>query len=55
MGAAAVARLHADPAFLAEIGAAKTELAAVRVKGVAPSRDCQIETELLAYDLFRKQ
>jgi acid phosphatase (class A) len=55
MGAAAVARLHADPVFLAELEAAKTEFAAARVKGVALSRDCQTETESLSYDLFRKQ
>ena len=55
MGAAAVARLHADPVFLAELEAAKTEFAAARVKGVEPSRDCKTETESLSYDLFRKQ
>jgi len=55
MGAAAVARLHADPVFLAELEAAKTEFAAILAKGVSPSRDCQAETDALAYDLFRKQ
>ena len=48
VGAAAVARLHADPAFRAEIEAAKAELAAVRAKGLKPVRDCQAETEALA-------
>ncbi|MBW2624265.1 MAG: phosphatase PAP2 family protein [Deltaproteobacteria bacterium] len=49
MGAAAVARLHADPAFRAEIEAAKTELAAVRAKGLKPTRDCQAEADALAH------
>jgi acid phosphatase (class A) len=49
MGAAAVARLHADPAFRAELEAAKAELAAVRAKGVKPTRDCQAEAEALAH------
>lgn len=39
MGAAAVARLHADSAFQAELAAAKNEFAAARAKGLAPSRD----------------
>jgi acid phosphatase (class A) len=43
MGAAAVARLHADPAFRAEIKAAKVELADIRAKGLKPKRDCQAE------------
>jgi len=45
MGAAAVARLHADPAFRAELEAAKSELAAVRAKGLKPTHDCQAEAE----------
>jgi acid phosphatase (class A) len=49
MGAAAVARLHADPAFRAEMEAAKGELAAVRAKGLKPTRDCQAEAEALAH------
>ena len=48
MGAAAVARLHADPAFRAELEAAKAELAAVRAKGLKPTRDCQTEADALA-------
>jgi len=47
MGAAAVARLHADPAFRSEIEAAKAELADIRAKGLNPNRDCQAETEAL--------
>ena len=49
MGAAAVARLHADPAFRAEIEAAKAEFAAVRAKGLKPTRDCQAEADALAH------
>lgn len=48
MGAAAVARLHADPGYRAEIEAAKAELAAVRAKGLKPTRDCQAEADALA-------
>ncbi len=48
MGSAAVARLHADPAFRAEIEAAKAELAAVRAKGLKPTRDCKAEADALA-------
>lgn len=51
MGAAAVGRLHADPAFRADIEAARAEIAAVRARGLKPSRDCQGEAEALAYRL----
>lgn len=47
MGAATVARLHADPTFLADLEAAKDEFAAIRAKGAAPSRDCRAEAEAL--------
>jgi acid phosphatase (class A) len=47
MGAAAVARLHGDPAFQAELEAAKAELADVRAKGLKPTRDCQKEADAL--------
>lgn len=47
LGAAVVARLHADPQFLSEIATAKRELAAVRSKGLAPTRDCSAEAEAL--------
>jgi acid phosphatase (class A) len=47
MGASAVARLHADPAFRADLLAAKNELAAVRAKGLKPARDCKAEAEAL--------
>jgi len=55
MGAAAVARLHADPAFQADLESAKTEYANAQAKGDAPLRDCQAETEALENDLFQKQ
>jgi acid phosphatase (class A) len=49
MGAAAVARLHAEPAFCADLEAAKAEVAALRAKGLKPGRDCDAEAEALAY------
>jgi acid phosphatase (class A) len=36
MGAAAVARLHTDPTFVADMEAAKGEFAALRAKGLPP-------------------
>jgi acid phosphatase (class A) len=48
LGAATVARLHADPAFQAELAAAKKEVDAVRAKGLAPVRDCKAESAALA-------
>lgn len=48
MGAATVARLHADPAFRADLEVARRELAAVRAKGLAPLRDCGAEARALA-------
>ena len=51
MGAAAVARLHADPTFRAEMEAAKAELAAVCAKGLKPACDCRAEADALAHPL----
>jgi acid phosphatase (class A) len=51
VGAAAVARLHANPAFLAEVGAAKAEANDVRARGLKPTRDCQAEADVLGYHL----
>ncbi len=48
IGAAVVARLHADPEFRAELKSAKAELAFVRKKGLPPQRDCKAETEALS-------
>jgi acid phosphatase (class A) len=49
IGAAVVARLHADPVFLAQLAAAKRELAAARAKGLKPTNDCKAEAAALAY------
>ena len=54
MGAATVARLHADPGFRNDLEKAKSEFAALRARGVKPTRDCQAEEDALSYDLFRK-
>ena len=48
IGAATVARLHAEPDFLADLAAAKAELAAARAKHLVPQRDCKFEAEALA-------
>jgi acid phosphatase (class A) len=48
MGAATVARLHADSAFQAALEAAKAEVATLRAKGLKPARDCQAEADALA-------
>jgi acid phosphatase (class A) len=48
MGAGAVARLHADATFRADLEAAKAELAAVRAKGLKPQCDCAAEAATLA-------
>jgi acid phosphatase (class A) len=50
VGASTVARLHADPAFEADLAAAGQELAAARAKGLAPNRDCAAEAAALALD-----
>jgi acid phosphatase (class A) len=50
VGAAAVARLHADAAFLADLEAGKAELASVRAKGLKPVRDCDAEASAMALD-----
>ena len=46
-----VARLHAAPAFRAQLEAAKAELAAARAKGLRPTRDCRAEAAALAVTL----
>ena len=48
LAAGVVARLHDDATFLADLNAAKDELAAARAKGLAPQRDCQQEADALA-------
>lgn len=47
IGAATVARLHADPLFRSDLDAARTELEAARSKGLKPVRDCKAEAEAL--------
>jgi acid phosphatase (class A) len=48
--ASIVARLHADATFLADLEAAKPELAAVRARGLTPARDCAAEAQAIALD-----
>jgi len=43
MGAAKVARLHADPVFCAQLEAAKAEYHDAVAKGLLPSRNCEQE------------
>ena len=52
MGAATVARLHTSPEFLADVEIAKAELAAVRAKGLAPTRNCSEEAAALAIKAY---
>lgn len=48
VGAAAVARLHADPVFRAQLAAAKAEVSDDRAKGLRSVRDCKSEASALA-------
>ena len=48
MGAATVARLHADPTFRADLEVARAEIAAVRTKDLALAHDCEAEAAALA-------
>ena len=48
LGAAVVARFHAEPEFLAAIEAVKSEIAALRTKGLSPERDCESEAGTLS-------
>jgi acid phosphatase (class A) len=48
MGASTVARLHADPAFLADLDAAKADYETARAKELKPTRDCAAEAAALA-------
>jgi acid phosphatase (class A) len=47
LGAATVARLHAEPAFVADMNAARAEIDKVRAKDLPPTRDCAAEAEAL--------
>jgi acid phosphatase (class A) len=48
MGAYTVARLHAEPAFRADLEAAKAELEAARARGLKATRDCKAEAAAMA-------
>jgi len=48
VGAATVARLHADPVFLAQLQAARMELSGVQTKTAASPPDCRAEADALA-------
>jgi acid phosphatase (class A) len=50
MGAATVARLHADPAFRADLKRARKELEAARAKGAMPARNCADEAKAMSGD-----
>ena len=47
MGAAAVARLHADPVFRAQLDLARKEVDALLASGEPPARDCAAEAAAL--------
>ena len=47
VGAYSYSRLQASPEFRADMRAARDELAAVRAKNLAPTRDCQAEARAL--------
>ena len=48
MGASTVARLHADPAFVADLEAAKADYEIAHAKALKPIRDCAAEAAALA-------
>jgi len=48
MGAAAVARMHAEPQLVEDIAIARKEVAAARAKGLLPTRDCAAEAAALS-------
>ncbi len=48
MGAAAVAKLHTNPQFMADLATAKKEVEALRAKGTKPNGDCRFESEALS-------
>ena len=49
IGAATVARLHANPEFLSDLNAAKDEVRAAMDRGSPPSRDCSAEAAALSH------
>lgn len=48
MGAATVASLHSNPAFLADLAAAKAEVQAAEKAGLKPSEDCAAQAVALS-------
>lgn len=50
MAAAAVAKLHGNADFVAQLGAARAEIAQARAQGSQPNRDCAAEANALALD-----
>ncbi|MBW2558375.1 MAG: phosphatase PAP2 family protein [Deltaproteobacteria bacterium] len=48
MGAATVARLHADPLFCSDLEAAKAEVTALRAKGAKPAVNCEEEAAAIS-------
>jgi acid phosphatase (class A) len=48
MGAATMASLHSDPAFLADLAAAKEEVKAAQKAGLKPTEDCTTESVALS-------
>lgn len=48
VGSAVAARLHSSPDFLADLKAAKAEIAAVRARGLHPTRNCSEEEAALS-------
>ena len=47
-GSIVVAALHGDPAFRADLEAARSELSALRKDAAAPAAQCRVEAELVA-------
>lgn len=48
IGAATVAKLHANPVFQAQMAAAQAEIAKARAAGAVPTQDCSAEASALA-------
>jgi acid phosphatase (class A) len=51
VGAYSYSRMQASPEFQADMRAARKELAEVRARKLAPTRDCEAEAEALKTDL----
>lgn len=49
LAAAVVSKLHTDPVFMAQLAAAKKEIAAARAKGLRSTMDCKAEAAALAF------